>query len=129
MAKTAVSPHTKKKAPDRRPPRRPLGAAMLSDLAWWEIARSLRLSERELQIVRATFDDRTESAIAADIGIAPRTVHTHVERLHRKLAVADRVQLVVRVMAEFVRLTVSPQGKLPPICAAHATGSCPMCEV
>ena len=72
------------------------------------------------------FDDRKESAVAADLGIAPCTVHTHVERLHRKLAVADRVQLVVRVMAEFMKLTLSPRGKLPPICAAKAAGKCPL---
>jgi DNA-binding CsgD family transcriptional regulator len=99
---------------------------MLSDLAWREIARSLHLSMRELQVVRATFDDRKESAIAADLGISPRTVHTHIERLHRKLEVADRLQLVLRIMHEFLRLTISPQGNLPPICANAAAGCCPL---
>jgi DNA-binding NarL/FixJ family response regulator len=99
---------------------------MLSDLAWREIARSLRLSKREFQIVRATFDDQKELAIAADLGIAPRTVHEHIERLHRKLKVADRLQLVLRIMNEFLRLTVSPQGGLPPICSTQAAGRCPL---
>jgi hypothetical protein len=39
---------------------------MLSDVTWREIARSLKLSPRELQIVRATFRDRKELAVAAD---------------------------------------------------------------
>jgi DNA-binding NarL/FixJ family response regulator len=105
---------------------RPTGAAMLSEVAWREIARSLRLSPRELQIVRATFDDHKESAIAAELGIAPRTVHTHVERLYRKLEVSDHVQLVLRIVHEFLRLTLSPQGNLPPICANEAAGRCPL---
>jgi DNA-binding CsgD family transcriptional regulator len=95
-------------------------------MAWREIASSLRLSPRELEIVRATFDDRKELAIAADLGIAPRTVHTHIERLHRKLKVADRVQLVLRIMYEYLRLTSSAPGSLPPICPHAAAGCCPL---
>jgi DNA-binding NarL/FixJ family response regulator len=99
---------------------------MISELAWREIGRSLRLTQRELQIVRATFDDCKESVIATDLGIAPRTVHTHIERLHRKLTVEDRLQLVLRVMREFLALTLNCQGKLPPICPRHAAGRCPL---
>jgi DNA-binding NarL/FixJ family response regulator len=99
---------------------------MLSDLALREIARSLKLTPRELQIVRATFDDRKESAIATELSIAPRTVHTHIERLHRKLEVSDRLQLVLRIMLEFLKLTISPQGNLPPICSNAAAGCCPL---
>ncbi len=73
---------------------------MFSDQDWTEIARLLDLSKRQLEIVRGVFDDQTEFAIAADLGISPHTVHTHFERLHRKLDVANRVQLVLRVMAE-----------------------------
>jgi DNA-binding NarL/FixJ family response regulator len=61
-----------------------------------------------LQIVRAVFDDQTEYAIAADLGISPHTVHTHFERLHRKLAVSDRVQLVLRVTEASLVLTTVP---------------------
>ena len=95
---------------------------MFSARVWREIARSLRLSGRELQIVRAMFDDRTETAIAADLGIAHRTVHTHFERLHHKLAVTDRLQLVLRVMEEFLALTKAPGNKLPSICGSRAWG-------
>ena len=126
MAKLTARPPAQAASFAGRPPRRPLGAAMLSDLAWQEIARSLRLSGRELQIVRAMFDDRTESAIAADLGVTKRTVHTHFERLHRKLAVADRLQLVLRVMEAFLVLTVAPENNLPPICANRAAGRCPV---
>jgi DNA-binding NarL/FixJ family response regulator len=104
---------------------RPVGSAMFSEHAWEEIARSLKLSGRELQIVRGIFDDDTDLGIAQRLGISLSTVHTHVERLHRKLAVMDRPQLLLCVMQEFVTLTVSPANDLPHLCAKHGSGGCP----
>ena len=101
------------------------GSAIFSEQAWAEITHSLGLSVRERQIVRAVFDDRTESAIAADLGISVHTVHTHVERLHQKLGLADRVTLVLRVVNEFLKLTRAPGSSMPPICATRAAGQCP----
>ena len=99
---------------------------MFSEDAWTEIARSLALSPRELQIVRGIFDDRTEFAIAANLAISPHTVHTHIERLHQKLGVTDRVELVLRVTNEFLALTAAPESILPSICANRAFGRCPL---
>ena len=104
----------------------PLGAAMFSEPAWQEIARSLKLSGQELQIVRGVFDDCTEFAIANNLRVSPHTVHTHCERLYHKLAVTDRVKLVLRVMDEFLALTVAPETVLPPICANRFAGHCPL---
>ena len=104
----------------------PSGSAIFPDQAWRKIARSLGLSGREFQIVRGVFDDHTEFAIAADLGIAHRTVHTHFERLHRKLAIADRAQLIIRVMQEFLALTASPKSNLPPICGHRTVHRCPL---
>lgn len=91
-----------------RQPRRALGAAMLSDLAWQEVARGLCLSGRELQIVRGVFDNRKEHAIAADHGIADCTVHTHLRRLYAKLAVTTRVELVLRVVDTLLQPKLLP---------------------
>ena len=99
---------------------------MFSDDAWEHIARSFKLSKRELQIVRATFDDQKETGIAASLRISPHTVHTHIERLHRKLAVADRTQLVILIMRRFLSLTASPSSALPSICSNRAAGRCPL---
>jgi len=99
---------------------------MFSEQAWAEIGRSLKLSGRELQLVRGVFGDRTDCAIAADLGMSPHTVHTHFERLHYKLAVADRVELILRVMDEFLLLTATPGSTLPPICANWTANRCPM---
>src|SRR5262245_10012899 len=70
---------TNKKASKKQylpPPTKP---AILSNDAWNEIAGSLGLTRRELQVVCGIFDDRTELAIAADLGISVHTVHTHIE--------------------------------------------------
>jgi DNA-binding CsgD family transcriptional regulator len=96
----------------------------LSDQAWGEITRSLELTKREAQIIRGIFNDRTEPAIAADLGISVHTVHTHVERLHRKLGVVDGVSLVLLMMDEFLKLTTAPASGLPPICARREAGLC-----
>jgi DNA-binding CsgD family transcriptional regulator len=104
----------------------PLGAAMFSEQAWGKIADSLKLSGRELQIVREVFNDRTEFAIANNLKLSPHTVHTHCERLYHKLAVTDRVKLVLRVTNEFIALTFAPESNLPPICANRAAGRCPL---
>jgi len=107
----------------RRPARRSI---MLSPQAWNAIARSLKLSTRELQIVRGIFNDSTEFAIATDLGVSPHTIHTHCGRLYRKLAVTDRAMLMLRIVNEFMALTVAPGSALPPICARHTAGRCPV---
>lgn len=110
----------------RRRSRKVLGARVLSEEAWKAVSRTLELSGRELEIVRGVFEDRTEFAIANDLKISPHTVHTHVQRLHRKLRVANRVQLLLRVMDEFHGLMVSPGAGLPPFCANWESGNCPL---
>ena len=121
------SPRTETSSGRRR--RQGARAPVYSDSAWKAIGQSLALSGRELEIVRGVFEDRTEYAIATDLNISPHTVHTHVERLHHKLQVANRVQLVLRVMDEFLGLTVSPQANLPPICANRQAGVCPLMQM
>jgi DNA-binding CsgD family transcriptional regulator len=74
------------------------GSALLTEEDWARTARTLRLSGRELEIVREVFDNHTEHAMAANHFIADGTVHTHLKRLYHKLAVTTRVALVLRVM-------------------------------
>ena len=97
-------------------------SAVFSDQAWNEIAGRLRLSQREREIVRGVFDDLTEFAIAADLGISPHTVHTHFERLHQKLGVANRVQLVLCITQEFLRLGAALNGPQPSLGARRVAG-------
>ena len=103
-----------------------LGAGMLSSQTWAAIGRRLGLSGRELQIARCVFDDQTEYAIAVNLGVSRRTVHTHFERMYKKVGVTGRVTLVLRILAALIALTTSPGSGLPPLCSDHAAGQCPL---
>ena len=74
--------------------------SILSDVQWVSLARSLQLSERELQIVQCIFDDYTGAGMARQLGISVHTINTHLERLYRKLHVNTRAGAVVRIFAE-----------------------------
>ena len=104
------------------------GSAVFSNRAWNMIARSLKLSGRELQIIRGMFDFQKEYSIAANLGISPHTVHTHIERLHDKLGIADRPQLLVLIVQQFLMLTATSGSALPPICPNRAAGHCPFLD-
>jgi DNA-binding CsgD family transcriptional regulator len=104
----------------------PPGSLVLSEQVWNEIARSLKLSGQELQIVRKVFDDHTELAIAGQLRISSHTVHTHCERLYHKLAVTGRIQLVLRIINEYLALTAAPGSTLPSVCAIRTAGRCPL---
>lgn len=82
---------------------------MFSQQDWKAICGNLKLSGREQQILECVFDDLTELSIAAKLRVSLRTVHTHFERLHRKLNVHHRVQLVIRVVEESRNLS-TPRG-------------------
>jgi DNA-binding CsgD family transcriptional regulator len=80
----------------------PLGRAVFPDDVWRDLAKELRLSGRESEILLGIFDDQKESSIAATLGISTHTVHSHLERLYRKLRVSSRVTLVVRVFVAYL---------------------------
>ena len=71
---------------------------MLSEREWGRVARALKLSPREVELLRCCFDDLSEARMAESLGISRHTVHTYVRRLYRKAAVSSRVELVVRAV-------------------------------
>jgi DNA-binding NarL/FixJ family response regulator len=73
---------------------------LLSRRQWHSLALSLGLSNRESEVVQAVFDARTEISIAQKLGISTHTVHTHLDRLYRKLNVNTRSELILRIFAE-----------------------------
>ncbi|NNM27921.1 MAG: helix-turn-helix transcriptional regulator [Akkermansiaceae bacterium] len=95
------------------PPAAPPGSDLFSAREWKAIAAKLRLSAREVQIVRSIFDDVTDSTIATDLGISVHTVHTHCRRLYRKLGTTSRVEVVLRIVREHFRLTAGRQSRQP----------------
>lgn len=88
----------------------PSGRSVFSDDMWRQITDVLRLSRRESEILKAVFDDQQESSIAAHLGISTHTVHTHLERVYRKLSVSSRVGLVVRVVGVCLSSPTRGQG-------------------
>ena len=92
-----VSPNTIKVKSAIRP-----GRSILTYDGWRRIAQSLRISNRELQIIQGVFDDQKEFAIAGELMISVHTVHTHLERLYRKLGVSSRVALVLCILSEYL---------------------------
>ncbi len=85
----------------------------------------LGLSPRKLQLLRLVFDDMKEYTIAAELHLSQGTVHDYMKNLRAQLKVEDRTQLVLRVLAEFVALTL-PSTNGPAVkCAFRAAGLCP----
>ena len=60
-----------------------------------EAAGAAGLTGRELAVLRLLADGRTAMAIAHELGVSPRTVHTHLAHIYRKLGVCDRMRAVL----------------------------------
>jgi DNA-binding NarL/FixJ family response regulator len=93
--------------------------------AWLAIADSLQLSEREAQVVGLLLRDESESGIATQLGISTHTVHTHLERLYRKLKVTSRCQVVIRIFRAYVERD-SSQRRAAMMVARHRSNDRPV---
>jgi DNA-binding CsgD family transcriptional regulator len=74
--------------------RAPLIAALLRARARGAPAR---LTDREIAILRLVAAGRTNSAIAHELQLSPRTVAKHLEHVYRKLGVSSRAAAVARM--------------------------------
>ena len=81
--------------------------SFLPNFTWVFLNTRMNLSPREADIIQYLSADEPEASIAHRLGISPHTVHSHVERLYRKLGVNSRTQVVLRLFAEYV-------AKMPP---------------
>jgi DNA-binding CsgD family transcriptional regulator len=82
----------------------------LPEPSWQSIVRSLGLSDREAQVTSLILGDGScESAMAASLSISPHTVHTHLERIYRKLKVTNRSQVVSRIFQLYVNQETTAQ--------------------
>jgi DNA-binding NarL/FixJ family response regulator len=76
---------------------------LIRDETWLAAVASLGLSRREVDIVVTLLNGAANArAIGQQLGISPRTVQTHVSRLHKKLQVTNRTQLLVRLFARYI---------------------------
>ena len=82
----------------------------LPEPSWQSIVRSLGLSDREAQVAGLILGDGScETAMAASLSISPHTVHTHLERIYRKLRVSSRSQVVSRIFQLYVNQEAAMQ--------------------
>lgn len=102
-------------------------AYFFTEDAWKRLGVRLRLTKRELQVVRALCSEHRESRVAAALDVSPHTIRTHLERIHTKLGVTSRTDLMLLLLGTFLVLTAEPGSKLPPICGRHSAGHCPFC--
>lgn len=58
-------------------------------------AVAVGLTPREAAVLALLAEGRTAAAIARRLGVSPRTVHQHLQRIYRKLKVNDRLSAVV----------------------------------
>jgi DNA-binding NarL/FixJ family response regulator len=61
---------------------------------------AVRLSEREMDVVRLVVDGRSNDEIGAQLGIGAKTVESHLRRLFERLDVASRTELATRALRE-----------------------------
>jgi DNA-binding CsgD family transcriptional regulator len=86
---------------------------VLSVAQWTAIVETLRLSNREAQIVREACYDESVLGIAARLRISPHTVHTHTGRLFRKLNVNSLAQAIALAFATHVMIELDLEGLIP----------------
>ena len=77
-------------------------AAIVNSERWARLVSHLKLSPRERQIIECILGGADgEDVVARRLGISSHTVHTHVERLYRKLRVTSRSQLVASLFITY----------------------------
>ncbi|MGD0768641.1 MAG: helix-turn-helix transcriptional regulator [Tepidisphaeraceae bacterium] len=101
-------------------------SSFLNEAAWERLAVKLKLSPREVQIVRALLEDQRELEIARRLRVSPHTVHAHMDRLHGKLSVRSQPELILKILTAFLLMTAEPGSPLPPICGNRTSGRCPL---
>lgn len=101
-------------------------SSFLNEAAWERLAEKLKLSPREIQIVQGVLEDRKEGEIARRLRMSPHTVHTHMERLHGKLSVRTRAEMILKILTAFLLMTAEADSPLAPICGNRALGKCPL---
>ena len=82
----------------KRNKRKKLGQDQLSIQQWSDVCRKMKMSLREENVCKLLFDGMTRQQIADQMGISNRTVRHHMEKIHLKLNVSNRVGVVLKII-------------------------------
>lgn len=73
-------------------------AGLMPEAKWCVVAEIAGLTPRELQVAKLLFRGLTRQQIANELSVKIRTVRHHLESLHEKLHVSNRVGVVLRII-------------------------------
>ena len=74
------------------------GQHQLSLQQWSDACRKMKMSLREQDVCKLLFDGLTRQKIAEQMDISNRTVRHHMEQIHVKLNVSNRVGVVLKII-------------------------------
>ena len=60
--------------------------------------RKVKLTAREIEVVKLVASGKADKEIAADLGISVRTVRYHVSNIFRKINVSTRARVIVAAL-------------------------------
>lgn len=83
-------------------------SGLLSPEGWAHIQAVFDLPPRQMEVIRHIFDGHQVAAIAWKMGVKDSTVTEHIRRIYTTLQVADRSQLILKVMSEYLRFLGHP---------------------
>jgi DNA-binding NarL/FixJ family response regulator len=76
---------------------------MLTEAEWAKLGRKMRLTAREVQVLRGVFAEQKNETIASTLGISTSTVRTLLERVYRKCGCRSRTGAVVTAFRVYVQ--------------------------
>ncbi len=74
------------------------GENLVSEQQWAAISRLVDMTPREIETCQFLFAGQKRGEIACELGISERTVRFHMESIHDKLQVKNRVDLILRLI-------------------------------
>lgn len=83
--------------------------SLLSQDQWEKLSEHLALSPRQRDVCHSLLRGLSDSQIADELGIAKSTVRTHLQLLYSRLSVQDRVELILTLVREHMRINGDAQ--------------------
>ena len=72
---------------------------LLSRTQWQQVSDAVGLTARELQVTKLLLQGLTRAAIAEQLGMQLSTVRHHLQQIHSKLGVTNRVGVALRIVS------------------------------